>query len=489
MTFEEIQALPPATYTRLIKASDTGLVYLIEAGNAGTSAQAVAVLSESGTISAGMMPSTLDARLKVLSGTTAALNTVGLQENELAIDTDKDAVVFGNARGNISDPVSVLESIDPTIGVLRADSSVAMAYDLGVGKFIFNGSAPPPFTVRVAGGATHARVVRWDGTLGAVKAATTDTSFTVSDWGTAIASPYTALIPKFGGIMPCNSSGSFVSGGYIARLYFGGLTDAQTASNVVAVDFDSMPNLQYFRAGGHRINRVGARRHAALISLELGKASFRKFSDYGFNILRTLNFDSCDALRSVELTSNAFYNSSAGSVIIAQCANLKSILAASSRVNSLSIYNCPSLTTLWMKPSDKLLALDIANCPALTGVSMTTLLRNIQNFSIDGCNAVSSLDFTGMRLPDDVGWFNSLTITNNVALSSINFGGTAVAAYTVVSVNYCEAMDYAALNAMFATLRDYTGEPARTINIANCGGSTTCDVSIAEARNWNVITE
>jgi len=56
------------------------------------------------------LPDSIDARLSILSGTTAGLNAASLAENELAVNTDTKTIVYGNGLGSFENPNAPTDS-------------------------------------------------------------------------------------------------------------------------------------------------------------------------------------------------------------------------------------------------------------------------------------------------------------------------------------------------------------------------------------------
>ena len=88
-----------------------------------------------------------------------------------------------------------------TLGMSQAEWRKAV-------KFTFTQSTAVTGAVNVGNGATHVKLLRWDGTFSAVKAVSASTGINPGDWGAAPASPYNSRLPKFGAIVPCDVSGS-----------------------------------------------------------------------------------------------------------------------------------------------------------------------------------------------------------------------------------------------------------------------------------------
>lgn len=125
-------------------------------------------------------------------------------------------------------------------------------------KFIFNDSNIPTGVVAVGYGATHFRLLRWDGSYSSPKLASGDTSFSAADWGSGLVSPYNSYLPKFGAILPCDSNGTLTG------------------------------DLTYVSIGGGRVTSFSGLGLDKLVRLSLSNLKLSSFSGANMSSLETL---------------------------------------------------------------------------------------------------------------------------------------------------------------------------------------------------------
>jgi len=151
---------------------------------------------------------------------------------------------------------------------------------LKAAKFTYTITTAPTFTVNVTGGATHVKMLRWDGTWSAGKAVSGNTSVSAADWGTAPASPYNTRIPKFGAIVPCDSGGTVT----------GDLSYLNVVSqNLTTLDVSGLTALTFLNCDNNNLTTLDVSGLTALIDLSCDNNNLTTLDVSGLTALAFLD--------------------------------------------------------------------------------------------------------------------------------------------------------------------------------------------------------
>lgn len=490
MNAAAIVALPSAEYPRLIKATDSGNLFLIPSGKPGSEATRVVLLDENDQLDASAVPDLIDCRLKIAgSAPVDMLNaTPALQDYEVFVDSVHDQLCYGFSDGSrkiVSDPAYALDMSETCMGTWRNDTIIPLEYEYTMLRLMFLSPTLTDIAVAVGGGATHARPVRWDNTYGSLgpQPALPADGLVLSGtaWGAAPTSVYGARTPKILGVMPCDASGNPVRGSYVQSFEILGSSPA-----VVAVDFDSLRNLKWSNIVGNPLRGHGKYKNDSVgfsdEGVTLDGTAHRRLSTTSW--LRNLpslwvsNAKSISELESV--------NSSGQLVTAYNCPKLQRVRVGAN--TSLILQSLPAYTTFIPDPG--LEVLHITSLSAITSLAFSVQTPNLRGLVVTQSAALTSVNLTGARSSNapDGGGLEGLTVTSCASLSSVNFGDLKpTLKYDFwADIRNNTSMSAVAINAMFETLPQKPQGLAHTwyIRVAGCGGADTCDMSLAYSRGW-----
>jgi len=214
----------------------------------------------------------------------------GFEEKTLPTDAAAFKIAIGQDQvDNIADadkPVSTAQQAAIQLQTRNAgwqfQHTLSSADWRKAAKFTYTITTAPTFTVNVTGGATHVKMLRWDGTWSAVKAVSGNTSVSAADWGTAPASPYNTRIPKFGAIVPCDSGGTVT----------GDLSYLNVVSqNLTTLDVSGLTALTFLNCDNNNLTTLDVSGLTALIDLSCDNNNLTTLDVSGLTALIDLSCD------------------------------------------------------------------------------------------------------------------------------------------------------------------------------------------------------
>jgi hypothetical protein len=250
--------------------------------------------------------------------------------------------------------------------------------------------------------------------------------------------------------------------------YFTGLTYLDCSlNNLSSLDVSRCP----------RLIELYCNHNGRLSSLRLSEYTALTILDCSACSLTSLDLSKCTRLAEL----SCFFNDLT-SLDVSKCTALRLLDVDGNKLTKLNLSNNRALSGL-ICDNNSLVSLDLSQCVALTSLDCYN-------------NSLASLDLSRnaglIYLSCDRNSLVSLDISKNTALESLVCNGNELSSITIgrsnARLSYIHSssnrMSSASLNAVFEAL------PASgTIAIYDNPGTATCDVSIAESKNWTVKAE
>jgi hypothetical protein len=192
--------------------------------------------------------------------------------------------------------------------------------------------------------------------------------------------------------------------------------------------------------------------------------------------IHELRFGNVPKLQKFSMSSGAQFSLTVLEINKAELLSTLSIESA--QLTSLDVNGCTALTKLDCY-NNKLTSLDVSKCTELTELNCRACtlcpeIKKISSLNVSGCTKLTSLDCRGHEL-------TSLDVSKCTALTYLN-----------CSENQLNA---SALNSLFNSLpkgisweTEWGSSRTSTISIYRNPGSSSCDISIAEKKGWEVST-
>jgi hypothetical protein len=295
-----------------------------------------------GKLDPAQVPDEIDARISVLGGSTAALQSAGLGEFELAIDTTKRRPVYGNSAGGVTDPFAALGVVKPTdIFALRLSQNISRENWAKAAKAITVLDSGFSSVVRSTTG--YARALRWDGNWAANSGSGTPGSNITVAFGTAPASPYNTRIPKFFAIFPTNSSGNIS----------GNLTYLSCSSNqLTSLDVSGLTALGELSCSSNQLTSLDVSGLTALSTLSCFDNQLTSLDVSGLTALSQLDcynnqLTSLDVSGLTALDTLYCYNNQLTSLDVSGLTALSQFACNHNQLTSLDVSGLTALNTLY----------------------------------------------------------------------------------------------------------------------------------------------
>jgi hypothetical protein len=302
----------------------------------------------------------------------------------------KDAILLNLLRdsGNTElmtavSRLSFIGDVKPTDMLsLRSAASISQANWSKAAKFVYVHTTSPGVTVKTDTG--YARVVRWDGTQGAVAGTGAADSNITPSFGTAPASPYNTRIPKFFAVLPCNSGGTIT----------GNITTLTCSSHITALDVSGLTSLTSLTCAGLQLTALDLSGLTALTSLDCNN-----------NQLTALDLSGLAALTSLNCSNNQ--------LTVLDVSGLTELTALTCGTNLLTALDVSGLTELTALTcgTNLLTALDVSGLTELT--ALICAYNQLTALDVSGLTELNFLDCNNNQL-------TSLIVFNNPLLSYTN---------------------------------------------------------------------
>ena len=262
--------------------------------------------------------------------------------------------------------------------------------------------------------------------------------------------------------------------------------DSERNSYTVTITTKAMTHLER-RAGGYwtsldvsqNTKLTFLKADGDLTSLNLNNNTKLKEINLIYNPLLSLDLSNCPDLETALLQEC----SALASLNVNGCTKLKKLNCTRAKMPSLDLRSCTDLTELTYGNNPELKDLQIAG------------LSKLETLLGDNCAKLDSLDFTGCSalkravvykcdlVSIIVAGCNSLEelLCDQNKLTTLGVSGTPNLWSLDVSSNLMEAP---ALNSLFGTLNSTTTGPAKTVDVSDNPGTTSCNASLATG--WTV---
>ena len=234
--------------------------------------------------------------------------------------------------------------------------------------------------------------------------------------------------------------------------------------------------LTYFNCGGTAYNNL-----VNLTTLNVTNCSALQTLTCYYGNLASLNINGCTALEYLYCNNNKLT-----SLNVSGCIALQYLYCYLNQLTILNVSGLTALKILYCGTSNTLTSLDVSGCAALQELNCS--YSALSSLDVSGCISLQKLDCRMNEL-------TSLDVSNFTALTTLY---CAYNQLTSLNINGCTALqgqlqcyhnqlNTSALNTVLTDLPDYSGTSTSSIvYIGTNPGTTTCDTSIATAKNWDV---